>query len=98
MPRRSDQLLRVESLRVSVPARGRERVEAVHGASFTVARGEAVGLVGESGSGKTLTCRAVLGVLPREVSISGGSITFDGLRLDGFSRRQWEGVRGGRIG
>jgi peptide/nickel transport system ATP-binding protein len=94
----ADPLLRVDTLRIRVPAQGRETVEAVHGASFTVGRGEAVGLVGESGSGKTLTCRAVLGVLPRDVSVSGGSITFDDLRLDGFSRRQWEGVRGRRIG
>ena len=46
------------------PVPGGGRAEAVHGVSFTVRRGEAVGLVGESGSGKTLTCRAVLGVLP----------------------------------
>ncbi|MDX6599348.1 MAG: peptide/nickel transport system ATP-binding protein, partial [Gaiellales bacterium] len=61
-PDERDALLRVEQLRITVPAHGRETVEAVHGASFTVGRGEAVGLVGESGSGKTLTCRAVLGV------------------------------------
>jgi peptide/nickel transport system ATP-binding protein len=98
MPRRSDQLLRVENLRITVPASGRETVEAVHGASFAVARGEAVGLVGESGSGKTLTCRAVLGVLPRDVEVASGRIEFDGLRLDEFRRREWEGVRGRRIG
>jgi peptide/nickel transport system ATP-binding protein len=98
MSRSGEPLLRVESLRVTVPTRGRETAEAVHGASFTVGRGEAVGLVGESGSGKTLTCRAVLGVLPRDVSISSGRILFDEQRLDGLSRRQWEGVRGRRIG
>ena len=98
MPHRPDTLLRVEQLRVTVPAAGRDRVEAVHGASFTVRRGEAVGLVGESGSGKTLTCRAVLGVLPREVAVSGGSIEFDGERLDRLDRRRWDDVRGRRIG
>ena len=70
----------------------------MHGASFTIARGEAVGLVGESGSGKTLTCRAVLGVLPREVQVASGRVVFDDLRLDEFSHREWEGVRGRRIG
>jgi peptide/nickel transport system ATP-binding protein len=98
MSRDGEPLLRVESLRITVPAQGRERVEAVHGASFTIARGEAVGLVGESGSGKTLTCRAVLGVLPREVEVESGRVVFDDLRLDGFTRREWEGVRGRRIG
>jgi peptide/nickel transport system ATP-binding protein len=98
MSRSGEPLLRVEGLRITVPTHGRETGEAVHGASFTVARGEAVGLVGESGSGKTLTCRAVLGVLPRDVSIASGRIVFDDRRLDGLSRRQWEGVRGRRIG
>jgi peptide/nickel transport system ATP-binding protein len=98
MSRDRESLLRVESLRITVPGQGRETVEAVHGASFSVGRGEAVGLVGESGSGKTLTCRAVLGVLPRDVSVASGRIVFDDLRLDGFERRQWDGVRGRRIG
>jgi peptide/nickel transport system ATP-binding protein len=98
MPRRADPLLRVEGLRIAVPTHGRERAEAVHGVSFAVGRGESVGLVGESGSGKTLTCRAVLGVLPRDVSIASGRIVFDDERLDGFTRRDWDGVRGKRIG
>jgi peptide/nickel transport system ATP-binding protein len=98
MSRSHEPLLRVESLRITVPTHGREVAEAVHGASFTVGRGEAVGLVGESGSGKTLTCRAVLGVLPRDVAIASGRIVFDDQRLDGLSRRQWDDVRGRRIG
>jgi peptide/nickel transport system ATP-binding protein len=97
-PDERDALLRVEQLRITVPAHGRETVEAVHGASFTVGRGEAVGLVGESGSGKTLTCRAVLGVLPRDVQVASGRIAFDELRLDELGRGQWDGVRGRRIG
>jgi peptide/nickel transport system ATP-binding protein len=94
----SSPLLRVDELRISVPTPDRGIVEAVHGASFTVERGEAVGLVGESGSGKTLTCRAVLGLLPRDVEVAGGSISFDDQRVDGLARRDWEGLRGRRIG
>jgi peptide/nickel transport system ATP-binding protein len=66
--------------------------------SFDIRRGEAVGLVGESGSGKTLTCRAVLGVLPDGVAITGGGIAFGERWLDRLSRREWEDVRGKRIG
>ena len=42
---------------------------AVRDVSLRVGRGETVGLVGESGSGKTLTCRAMLGVLPAGVHV-----------------------------
>ena len=42
--------------------------------SFTVARGEALGLVGESGSGKSLTLKAIMSLLPRGVRLSSGSI------------------------
>ncbi|MDP9256220.1 MAG: ABC transporter ATP-binding protein [Actinomycetota bacterium] len=105
VPRRGEQrapererLLRVDDLHVGVPLHGGGRGEAVRGVSFEVGRGEAVGLVGESGSGKTLTCRAVLGVLPGGVEITRGGISFGERRLDRLTRRQWEDVRGRRIG
>lgn len=52
--------------------------ELVHGVSFTVGSGEAVALVGESGSGKSLTLRAVMGLLPPGLRISGGRIEPNG--------------------
>ncbi len=48
-------------------------VKAVDGVSFTLRRGEVLGLVGESGSGKTTTARALLGLAP----ITSGSVRFD---------------------
>jgi len=59
--------LRVEDLTVAF--RGGHAV--VRGVSFEIAAGEAFGLVGESGSGKSLTCRAVLRLLPRGAAASG---------------------------
>lgn len=71
--------------------------EAVRDVSFAIERGESVGLVGESGSGKTLTCRAVLGVLPPGVAVTGGGIHLGDLELTGLDRRGWDAVRGNRI-
>jgi peptide/nickel transport system ATP-binding protein len=97
-PPESESVLRVDDLQIGVPVPGGGRAEAVRGVSFDIRRGEVVGLVGESGSGKTLTCRAVLGVLPPGVAISGGGIAFGERRLDRLTRREWEDVRGKRIG
>jgi ABC-type glutathione transport system ATPase component len=92
--------LRVNDLRVTVNA---GRTEAVHGISFTVGRGEIVGLVGESGSGKTLTCRAVTGLLAAGCARTAGEVELagaDGTRVDlaALDRRGWDSVRGTRIG
>jgi ABC-type dipeptide/oligopeptide/nickel transport system ATPase component len=103
-------VLIVENLRVTV---GGGRAEAVHGVSFTVHRGETVGLVGESGSGKTLTCRAVLGLLAPGCAATAGRIelatrggnpaavagpTTERTDLAALSRRDWNAVRGTKIG
>ena len=71
---------------------------AVSGVSLELRPGEILGLVGESGSGKTLTCRAVLGVLPPGCAVASGTITFEGRELTSLSRRQWEQVHGTRMG
>lgn len=87
-------LLEVEGLRVWFPAgrgrRGRRRfIKAVDGVSFSVRRGETLGLVGESGCGKTTTARAVLAL----VDITEGRIVFDGVDLASVSRRELRLIR-----
>jgi ABC-type glutathione transport system ATPase component len=71
--------------------------EIVHGISFELAPGQVVGIVGESGSGKTLTCRAVLGILPDQLVVSGGSIRLAGVDLAELSGKQWTELRGSTI-
>jgi peptide/nickel transport system ATP-binding protein len=88
-------LLRVGGLHVTV---GDGSAEVVRDVSFTIDRGEAVGLVGESGSGKTLTCRSILGVLPKGCAVSAGTIDLAGVELTGLTRREWDGVRGRTLG
>jgi peptide/nickel transport system permease protein len=90
-------LLRVEDLSIAVPTDDGRRTT-VEGVSFGLARGRSLGLVGESGSGKTLTCRAVLGILPPGCTQAGGQIEFDGQSLAAFDERQWRRIRSTRVG
>ncbi len=61
---------------VSDPVGGRRVVSDV---SLEVGEREIVGLVGESGSGKSMTCRAVLGLVPEPGAVLGGeAILLDG--------------------
>jgi peptide/nickel transport system ATP-binding protein len=93
-------VLDVEGLTVTV---GGSRTRAVRDVSFTLARGESVGLVGESGSGKSLTCRSVLGVLPPGCEVSSGRAVLgngggEAAELTALTRKRWDAVRGRRLG
>ncbi|USQ77374.1 ABC transporter ATP-binding protein [Ornithinimicrobium cryptoxanthini] len=71
--RRGEPLLTVEDLHVRFPVRGpgrRQWLRAVQDVSFTIGRGETLGLVGESGSGKSTIGNALLRLVP----VHGGSI------------------------
>jgi len=64
--------LEVNDLTVALPP-GADRAEAVSRVSFSVERGEIMCLVGESGSGKSVIAQAIMGLLPRTLSIPGWS-------------------------
>jgi oligopeptide/dipeptide ABC transporter ATP-binding protein len=89
-------LLRVEDLRAQIRTRWGV-VRAADGVSFTVGRGETLGLVGESGSGKSMTCLSLVRLLPRGGTIVGGKIVFDGEDLLTKSEREMRRLRGSRI-
>lgn len=88
-------LLEVENLKVEFPTEDGV-VTAVRGVSYSLERGEALGIVGESGSGKSVTSLAVLGLLPRSARVS-GSVRFEGKELLGRSDNEMSTYRGRRI-
>ncbi|WP_431604906.1 ABC transporter ATP-binding protein [Corynebacterium pseudodiphtheriticum] len=73
-------------------------VEAVRGVSFDIYPGESVAIVGESGSGKSTTAMSILGLLPENGSVTGGSIIFDGQTINQMSEKQIQKIRGSEIG
>ena len=80
--RPAEVVLSVNDLRVGYHQNDGSTIEVVHGVSMHVRKGEVHGLIGESGSGKTQTAFAVLGLLPEGGSVTGGSIDYEGTRLD----------------
>jgi len=92
----SDVLLGVRDLGVSYRVRGVD-LPALHDVSFTIGRGEVVGLVGESGSGKSTVAAAVLGILARNGQITAGSVEFDGRDLTRLAPEAMRRVRGAEI-
>jgi peptide/nickel transport system ATP-binding protein len=90
-------LLEVEGLRVSFGA-GRDQAEVVKGISFTVDAGECLAIVGESGSGKSVTVRTLVGLTGGNSRVAVDKLTFDDADLRGYGDRQWQKLRGARIG
>ncbi|MDJ0684040.1 MAG: ABC transporter ATP-binding protein [Alphaproteobacteria bacterium] len=93
----SDPLLDVTDLSVAFRA-GDDAALAVDGASFSIAKGETLGLVGESGSGKSVSALSVLQLLPYPAaSHPTGSIRFHGQEVIGAPEKVLRDIRGDRI-
>lgn len=89
-------LLQVEDLRVEFP-RGGRAAAAVDGVSFEVAAGECLAIVGESGSGKSITCQALMRLVPEPGRIAAGRVLFEGRDLLQAPESELRRVRGGEI-
>ena len=72
-------------------------VRAVDGVSFSVARGQVLGLVGESGSGKSVTGFSIIGLVDPPGRIAGGQILFKGQDLTKLNEAGLRDLRGNRI-
>lgn len=90
-------LLEVKKLNVEFPTR-RGVLKALDDVSFTIGRGEVLGVVGESGAGKSLTGSSIIGLLDPPGRISSGEIYLDGRRIDNLPANEMRKVRGREIG
>lgn len=90
-------LLQVRNLRVEFHTR-RGTLTALDDVSFSIARGEILGVVGESGAGKSLTGAAIIGLLEPPGRIAAGEILLDGRRIDKLDEEAMRKVRGKEIG
>ncbi|MET0601005.1 MAG: ABC transporter ATP-binding protein [Baekduia sp.] len=72
-------------------------VQAVDGISYSVDRGQALGIVGESGSGKSVSSMTVMGLTRAGNAKISGSITFDGKDLLNANASEMRNVRGSEI-
>ncbi|HEY6962842.1 MAG TPA: ABC transporter ATP-binding protein [Gaiellaceae bacterium] len=73
-------------------------VQAVSGVSFTLDRGETLGIVGESGSGKSVTFLTVMGLVDLKHAQVRGSVLLDGEEMLGASQARMRQIRGRRMG
>ncbi|HVT53629.1 MAG TPA: ABC transporter ATP-binding protein [Dongiaceae bacterium] len=77
MAEAAQDLVRVENLAIDfVTAYG--DVAALRDVSFSMRKGEVLGIVGESGSGKTVACRAILKLIAANARVKSGRILFEG--------------------
>ncbi len=75
----------------------RGTVRAVDGVSFSLRRGETLGVVGESGSGKTVLSRSVMGLLPKHNVVRSGSVRFEGREIGGADAEEMRALWGTQI-
>ena len=88
-------LLTVANLTIAL-AGTQPPIRVVRDLCFSLAKGESLGIVGESGSGKSMTALALMGLVPRAMSVT-GSIGFEGQELLPYDEARMTGLRGARI-
>ncbi len=89
-------LLEVKNLAISFFNKTGE-VQAVRGISYTLNRGEVLGIVGESGSGKSVSSHAILRLTPESGKVKSGEILFEGKDILKMSNKEMQELRGDRI-
>src|ERR1700756_2597516 len=89
-------MLRINDLKVSFKTQN-GLVEAVKGSSFTLSKGETIGIVGESGSGKSVTALAIMRLHDQKNTKISGKILLDDTDILSLSEDEMRDIRGNRM-
>jgi peptide/nickel transport system permease protein len=92
-PLHQDTLFEVQNLSIHYVAEGKAPAHAVEDVSFTLKKGELLGLVGESGCGKTTLMLSLLRLLPSAGQIVNGKVFFKGKDLTSLSEEELNEIR-----
>ncbi len=93
----AESILEVKNLEIRYVT-DEETVSAVNGVSFTLEKGESIGLVGETGAGKTTTALGIMGLVPDPPGeVLSGSVLFEGQDLLQLPEKNMREIRGGKI-
>ncbi len=94
-------MLTINGLKVHFPSEN-GTVEALRGISFSMKKGETLGIVGESGSGKSITALTIMGLLPAAAKMTEGQVVFRNkneqqLELTSLSPSAMQRIRGNEV-
>ncbi|NLP37418.1 MAG: ABC transporter ATP-binding protein [Firmicutes bacterium] len=92
----NEYLVEIKNLRLSFFTPAGE-VKALNDVSIRMKEGDVLGIVGESGSGKSVTAYSLMGLVPHPGRIIGGSIYFNGHRIDQMTEAELRNIRGNEI-
>jgi peptide/nickel transport system ATP-binding protein len=90
---KNEPILEINNLSIAYP-HARNLCTIVNNISFSVYPGQFISIVGESGSGKSTLASSIIGLLPSDGYVSGGTIRYEGVDITTFGRK----IRGKRIG
>jgi peptide/nickel transport system ATP-binding protein len=89
-------MLQINNLHIQFKTPG-DLFEAVKNISFSLQKGQTIGIVGESGSGKSVTSLAIMRLLDKKQTVINGKISFEDVNLFDLSEEEMRTIRGNRI-